>query len=384
MSAMKFPGLSKFIIILIIICILSIKWISKGIELIIEEKTRIFEINKEEIVIIDTIVPPINRQLKIALLNVWTGVRPATTAFAKSSSSCVNDPRVDIIAIVDSNEKLFHLNENKAKIVRIPNITEFFHSRINDAFPSLLNHPHYSLGRKICDYRYLFGYIFKDLLKDYTHWGWIDAHAFIGNILGPISNYGKDFETFDAVSVLNFKSPRDVKTRGSFSVFKNNEKMVNFFHNIPRIEEYLGNEYYFGVDEIYGPMTLLPYPDLTFAMIGHVGFLDFVQNVRIEDNSMWADIILNDANNIQPCEGEISADFYFGPPTTKVSLSKQQDKQKINPYFGTLFRKSNGDWYFRCHPKNAYKIDEKLGIIISIQVPIGSCRNCNLCPAHSN
>jgi len=322
--------------------------------------------------------------VKIALLNVWIGSRSTSVAFAKSSQPCIHDPRVDLLVIVDEKAVL-HFNEStivgngRERVVRIPNFVEFIHQKLEEAFPETVNHTRFDIGRKVVDYRHMFGFIFKDLLAGYTHWGWIDVHGFLGDILGPASHFGRDFENYDVVSVLKITRPQRAYTRGALSVFKNNDHINRLFYRIPGLVDLSLSPENKGVDEIAASIALVANPNVSLALIGF-GLFDPVTfcTISIEDGRFWG--TLAQPGQIEACkERDADLDFFFAPPMSTKSLSKEQDSSNVLKKFGTIYRSRHGRWSFTCHERDVYRTNAE-GKIVAFNGFIGTCRNCELCP----
>ena len=135
---------------------------------------------------------------------------------------------------------------------------------------------------KICDFKVAYGYIFRDYLKEYTHWGCCD----IDMIFGDLSKFISD-EILD-------KNDR-VLNKGHLMIFKNTE-FVNKAYELPYSGEnykyILKSKYHYGFDEsagldkIYNENKLSQYipKDTIIADIDFSKYRFTVRNVENYDN----------------------------------------------------------------------------------------------------
>lgn len=68
-------------------------------------------------------------------------------------------------------------------------------------------------GYKLCDFKPAYGYIFKDLVKDYDFWGHCDIDIIFGNI--------RNFMTDDLLNEYDVISARHDYLTGSFALYRN-------------------------------------------------------------------------------------------------------------------------------------------------------------------
>ncbi len=62
-------------------------------------------------------------------------------------------------------------------------------------------------GDKANDLKVLYGTMFEDVLKPYTHWGWMDTDVFFGD-MSPML---QDLEHYDVVTYPNGVGLLDIK-----------------------------------------------------------------------------------------------------------------------------------------------------------------------------
>lgn len=88
---------------------------------------------------------------------------------------------------------------------------------------NLLHDDSISLGfpYKLCDYRPMYGKIFKEYIREYEFWGYCDLDLIFGNML----------TIFDTEMLRNYDK---FYSRGHLTIFRNN----SFFENLYKIEDY--------------------------------------------------------------------------------------------------------------------------------------------------
>jgi hypothetical protein len=129
------------------------------------------------------------------------------------------------------------VNEDGFSIIEGPNIfirTDFdgltlsqFVFREAKALLKLPLEPHNVNGRHLCDFRPLFGEIFKPYLRRYTHWAWVDEETHVGSIQRWLSR--AELSRFHIVSFLGHSfMPKKLSdpwyqlyTRGPLTVLAN-------------------------------------------------------------------------------------------------------------------------------------------------------------------
>lgn len=95
---------------------------------------------------------------------------------------------------------------------------------------------------KLCDFKVAYGYIFREYLKDYTHWGYCDLDM----IFGDLSKFIDDdlLDNYDRIL-----------SKGHLTIFKNNE-LVNKYYELNysgiNYKEVFASKHHYGFDEISG------------------------------------------------------------------------------------------------------------------------------------
>lgn len=142
---------------------------------------------------------------------------------------------------------------------------------------------------KFCDFKVLYGIVFEDYIKAYTHWG----HCDLDVIFGDLSQFITDdkLEKYDRLYDL-----------GHLSIYKNTDSVNNYYRKCYSGLDYkviLGSPHHFGFDESKG-LNLL-YRDNKLPML--------IENVCADINYRCMEFHVNRTNSIHDyfeyCEGEI-------------------------------------------------------------------------------
>lgn len=81
---------------------------------------------------------------------------------------------------------------------------------------------------KLCDFRPMFGKIFEEEIKSYTHWGYGDIDLIYGDL-----NVFLPFDGIENYDVITF---RENVIHGPFSIFKNNDYINNLYKKTNKLE----------------------------------------------------------------------------------------------------------------------------------------------------
>jgi len=121
--------------------------------------------------------------------------------------SCRYNPSIDFII----------LSDNKTIPTTLPPNVKLIHYTIEqfnaDASKALKFNVVVEHAYKLCDFKPAYGYIFKDLVKDYTFWGYCDMDIIFGNI--------RAFMTNELLCEYDVISARHDYLTGSFALFRN-------------------------------------------------------------------------------------------------------------------------------------------------------------------
>ena len=141
---------------------------------------------------------------KIAIITCWLGEYPAYFPFWVKS--CENNPNIDWILMAD-----------KEPNIPLPSNVIFYHTSLQDlqrrAKKELsLDGKGLTSPYKLCDFKAAYGMLFKEELKNYTHWGHCDIDLVWG-----------DFTKFLTEEILgNYDK---IYTKGHLGIYKNSEEV---------------------------------------------------------------------------------------------------------------------------------------------------------------
>ncbi|MDR6159296.1 hypothetical protein QF023_002812 [Chryseobacterium sp. SLBN-27] len=152
-------------------------------------------------------------QNSIVVITCWYGKYPWYLPYYLHS--CAFNPSIDFIIITDNKEKPDNVPENVKIINRtlndiINSTSEKLGFKINIDYPY-----------KLCDFKPAYGFMFPEIIKDYTFWGHCDLDLIYGDIRG--------FMTEEFLDAYDYISLRDDYTTGCFSLYRNTELLNNFF-----------------------------------------------------------------------------------------------------------------------------------------------------------
>lgn len=182
--------------------------------------------------LVDMVIPPRSKgPYKVALISFWFGPLPNwIDYFAKSVSFSANKG-IDFFMFVTEDHKpkydapnLFfkHISPNEisrrvAKVLRASGLANILDG--DDL-------GHLYTGDKGADLKPLYGALFEEMLKPYTHWGFID----IDSLFGDLSPMLKDLENYDVVSYPDgYHINQAVYLAGPLNVFRNIEYFRKYF-----------------------------------------------------------------------------------------------------------------------------------------------------------
>lgn len=149
--------------------------------------------------------------------------------------SCQHNKDFNWLIFTDNKQKYDYPNNVKVIEIDFVNLVKFIKEKLS--FDVSLNAPY-----KLCDYRGLYGEIFGDYLRGYSHWG----HCDVDVIFGDLSLFITD-ELLDRYDRLF--------TFGHMSIYKN-ESRVNGIYKLSysgiSYKRILSNSKHFGFDEFRG------------------------------------------------------------------------------------------------------------------------------------
>lgn len=143
---------------------------------------------------------------KIVLLIVYIGEYP--WYFPYFLESCKFNPNIDFIIL--SDDKTLRVEELPLNVKIVHYTIGQFKTDASRAlgFEVVVDH-----GYKLCDFKPAYGYIFKDLVKGYSFWGYCDIDIIFGNI--------RNFMTNIILNEYDVISARHDYVTGSFALFRN-------------------------------------------------------------------------------------------------------------------------------------------------------------------
>jgi len=149
----------------------------------------------------------------IAVITCWYG--PYPWYFPYYINSCSFNPTVDFYIITDNTEIVPNKPDNVIIIYRT--LSEI----IKSASEKLGFQVNIDYAYKLCDFKPAYGFLFPEIINGYDFWGQSDLDIIYGNV--------RDFITTEMLNKFDFISLRHDYTTGCFALYKNNEKMNNFF-----------------------------------------------------------------------------------------------------------------------------------------------------------
>ena len=166
----------------------------------------------------------------------WYG-NSLPTYFEAWRLSAKHNINYDFLVITDlelkSDGNIIHINMSFEKIQQ--RIRELFGNKVH------INSPY-----KLCDYKIVYGIIFKEFIKEYDYWGFADYDLIYGNI----SNFIDDNE------LIKYDRYGEC---GHFTLIRNDKNVNNYFLKDHRIaeafsfEEMTSSDFIYGYDEIGDP-----------------------------------------------------------------------------------------------------------------------------------
>jgi hypothetical protein len=168
-----------------------------------------------------------------AFLTCWYG--PYPWYFPYFIHSCSFNPSVDFIIITDNKEKIPDKPDNVKIVYRtLEEIKNNAGEKLG--FPLNLEYAY-----KLCDFKPAYGFLFPEIIKDYSFWGQADLDIICGNI--------REFITNEMLETYDFINMRHDYTTGCFALYRNTEKMNTFFMRSKDYKQVFSASEYMGFDE---------------------------------------------------------------------------------------------------------------------------------------
>ena len=144
---------------------------------------------------------------KVCFIICWFGKLPSYIPIWLKS--CSYNPEYDFLLITDSGDRFLY----PSNVKRISFNKERFIARVKER---LIDKPSLKAPYRLCDYRPMYGVIFREELDGYDYWGYCDVDMVFGRIIEflPIDEVYKYEAVFNA---------------GHFTLIKNDSKMNNLY-----------------------------------------------------------------------------------------------------------------------------------------------------------
>jgi len=169
----------------------------------------------------------------IAIITCWYGPYPWYLPYF--IHSCSYNASVDFYIITDNKEDIPNLPGNVHVVYKTleeikTDASEKLGFSINIEYPY-----------KLCDYKPAYGYLFPEIVKNYTFWGQSDMDVIYGDL--------RKFLDKDMLNSYDFISVRHDYTSGCFALYKNNLMMNTFFMRSRDFKTVFSNPEHFCFDE---------------------------------------------------------------------------------------------------------------------------------------
>jgi hypothetical protein len=169
---------------------------------------------------------------KICIIVCYWGAWPRYLPFFLLSAA--ENKQVDFLIFTD----------NEQPVPAYPNIT-FRKLSLND-FHDLSSQMlgftvHFSDPYKVCDFKPIYGFLFRDYLKDYQYWGYCDPDMIFGDMQSCLNKHLKT-----SVDVLSSYSEF---MAGPFSLYRNTGRVNELFRLSPGCQHLLQDQDYRSFDE---------------------------------------------------------------------------------------------------------------------------------------
>jgi len=173
---------------------------------------------------------------KIALVQLWLGKFP--DYFHAHLQSCKNqNPNINFFIFTDQN-----ININAPNIKTCYINQKILKNKVRNK-TSISIAADISCGRKICDYRPLYGHIFEEYLSEYDYIGFYDIDCMFGNMYDMLSHH-LDKEIISIGDAVYYPG-----VRGPFTIWKNIPYYNHFYKNISDYISLSQDSEYKGIDE---------------------------------------------------------------------------------------------------------------------------------------
>jgi hypothetical protein len=145
---------------------------------------------------------------------------------------------------------------------------------------------------KLCDFKPMYGYIFDDLLKEYSFWGFGDIDLIYGNIGKFVTN-----EVLDSFDIITF---RNEWLSGALTLFRNNDYINTLFKKSPDWVKVVSTNKHFSFTECAGKYNSIINGTSIFDIDGEVTSMtavvkreNFEGNLRLFEEKVIKESISN-------------------------------------------------------------------------------------------
>jgi hypothetical protein len=173
------------------------------------------------------------QQKSIAILTCWYG--PYPWYFPYFICSCAYNPKIDFYIITDNRETIPNKPENvKIKNIALDEIKKTASAKLG--FTVNNGRPY-----KLCDIKPAYGFLFPEIIKGYSFWGYGDVDVMYGDLRHFLTN--KLLEEYDIFSF------RPEYLTGALTIFRNVKKMNQLFMQSSDYKTVFSQSEYFNFDE---------------------------------------------------------------------------------------------------------------------------------------
>lgn len=168
----------------------------------------------------------------IVIIILWFGDYP--WYFRYFLDSCKFNPSITFI-IVGDNDKIHEKPDN---VLTYYCSLDELNRRISLKFGIKSN---VSTPYKVCDFKPTYGFLFQSEIQAFDFWGYGDLDVIYGDI--------RSFLSYEVLSTHQVFSFRPEYLSGALTIFKNNNKLNNFFRQSKDWEVICSSSKYFNFDE---------------------------------------------------------------------------------------------------------------------------------------
>lgn len=169
---------------------------------------------------------------KILIITVWFGEWPSYSSYF--IKTLLKNPDFNWMLVANQSKLPDYTDNLQIKLLSISGFEKLASDQLG--FPVQIRDP-----VKLCDFKPTFGRIFFEYLQDYDYWGYCDIDLILGNLskfIPPLITDEPDVVSF----YPGFLS-------GPFCLFRNNEKTINLYAEVPSHRSVLQSPEHHAFDE---------------------------------------------------------------------------------------------------------------------------------------